>query len=387
MVRPLLITVTATVIAFPAAAQVPTRDVAAPTATFAEPFTRIMGLRELSDGRVVISDMTERHVSILDFDAGSMRQIGRTGGGPGEYESPGGLIALPDDATMLVDFGNMRVGLITSAGRLTDTWPMMSGEGGLRNPSGADTDGNLYYSSMGSISLGRGSNIEIPDSSPVYRWDLEHDTTEPIASLFADRATSGEPIRLSRSGGAMRISGVSLRPFRRQDGWAVAPDGSVAVVRATEYRVEWHRPTGMTRGPVIDYEPVRIDQAEKEAWAEARSNMSAMFSVASSSTSSGGGGMRMQMPRPDLDEVEFPETKPPFGDNAVHISPNGRLWVERLQRHDADRPLYDVFDERGQLIERIRLPAGRDVVGFGNNTIYAVMTDESDLQWLERYEI
>ncbi len=93
------------------------------------------------------------------------------------------------------------------------------------------------------------------------------------------------------------------------------------------------------------------------------------------------------MPEPDLDEVDFPEHKPPFPASGVQTTPEGKVWVLRHQRaRDETRPLYDVFDGSGQLIRRVQLPEGRRLVGFGDGVLYAVATDEDDLQWLERYE-
>jgi len=47
--------------------------------------------------------------------------------------------------------------------------------------------------------------------------------------------------------------------------------------------------------------------------------------------------------------------------------------------------VFDVFDRGGTRIEQVRLPADRQLVGFGPGVVYAVWTDADDLQWLERY--
>ena len=93
----------------------------------------------------------------------------------------------------------------------------------------------------------------------------------------------------------------------------------------------------------------------------------------------------MNMPRPDIDEVDFPDYMPPFGTSAVRITPDGEVWVQRTQPSSEQRPLFDVFDESGNRVRQVRLPAGRELVGFGSRWVYAVAVDEDDLQWLERY--
>jgi hypothetical protein len=48
-------------------------------------------------------------------------------------------------------------------------------------------------------------------------------------------------------------------------------------------------------------------------------------------------------------------------------------------------PVYDVFGVDGRLVRRVSFPAKTKLVGFGQGTVYAVRTDEDDLQYLERY--
>ena len=183
--------------------------------------------------------------------------------------------------------------------------------------------------------------------------------------------------------GRISLAGFRQRPFSPGDAWAAMPDGRVAVARATTYRMDWYRNGVSTAGPTIQYDPIRINQAEKEAWAEGQANQHGMFV-----TGGGGraGGRTLEMPRPDPDEVDFPDYKPPFPVSAVRATPDRQIWVERYQRHNEDRALFDVFGDRGELVKQVRLPAGRRLVGFGDGVLYAVMTDEDDLEWLERYE-
>lgn len=75
-------------------------------------FSLIRGLRELPDGRVLVTDWTEEVLSVADFRTGAVRQIGRKGPGPLEYRLPGALIALPGDSTLMLDEGNSRFAII-----------------------------------------------------------------------------------------------------------------------------------------------------------------------------------------------------------------------------------------------------------------------------------
>jgi hypothetical protein len=79
---PILATLAALTFAGAAGSQnVPTRTLAKPDAEFSEPFTAIGNVRELSDGRVVVNDATEKTLQLLDFSSGKISAIGREGEG------------------------------------------------------------------------------------------------------------------------------------------------------------------------------------------------------------------------------------------------------------------------------------------------------------------
>ena len=100
--------------------------------------------------------------------------------------------------------------------------------------------------------------------------------------------------------------------------------------------------------------------------------------------SRGGGGRAIRMPRPDPDDQDWPEFKPPFPRGGVSATPEGTIWVQRHVPF-GEQPAYDVFDEHGVRVRQVILPAGRRLVGFGPGKVYLINVDEDDLQWLETY--
>ena len=76
----------------PAIAQHPVEVSLEPSRTFtSEPFSRVRGVQELPDGRVLVADQDEKALYRIDFLSQERITLGRQGGGPGEYESPVGL--------------------------------------------------------------------------------------------------------------------------------------------------------------------------------------------------------------------------------------------------------------------------------------------------------
>jgi hypothetical protein len=90
-------------------------------------------------------------------------------------------------------------------------------------------------------------------------------------------------------------------------------------------------------------------------------------------------------PRPNIDEQDWPEVKPPFVASSPRTSPEGELWIEVSQPASVQTELWDVIDARGRRIRQVVLPEGRRLVGLGEGTVYTVRRDADDLEWLERY--
>jgi hypothetical protein len=94
----------------------PERSLGEPAGRFAQPFTRISGLRELADGRVIVADQSEKRVVLLDSAWSAARTIARQGQGPLEYSFPAAVIAYPGDSTLISDLLQRRLLLLDPAG-------------------------------------------------------------------------------------------------------------------------------------------------------------------------------------------------------------------------------------------------------------------------------
>ena len=234
-----------------------------PVASFPHEFSAVRGLLELPDGRLLVADGLGQALMVVKLGEATADTIGRTGQGPEEYRQPDGLYALPGGAILLVDLGN---------GRLTDlgpdlsfgaTMPLSQGDpavGGMtfRIPQDVDGAGRVYYQGRGAMSPGS----PLPDSGAVLRWDRDGDVTDTVAVVKLQAMS-----RTSSGGLRNRQVSISPVPLSPQDGWAVARDGRVAVVRSSPYRVDWVKTDGsVLQGPAVDYRPVRIGGDAKIAW-------------------------------------------------------------------------------------------------------------------------
>jgi hypothetical protein len=130
-------------------AQQPVR-IGKPDGEFAEPFSQIVSVRELSDGRLLVADPREKIVQLIDFAAGMAIRIGREGSGPGEYQHPQRIIALPGDTSAIYDAANIRYVIILPDGktgptfRLEDLVSSGLGRPGGTAPRGTDARGRFF---------------------------------------------------------------------------------------------------------------------------------------------------------------------------------------------------------------------------------------------------
>ena len=362
-------------------------------ASFAEAFGMVGGIRELRDGRILVADPLGQALMVINMQAGTADTIGRVGGGPGEYKQPDGVFALPGDSTLLVDLGNGRLTVLAPDLSFVETMPIAQGQpqagGGMRGgmagmnvvlPRGVDGQGRIYFQALG---MGMRPGSQLPDSAAIMRWDRATGAFEQVGQVKLEER------RLERSGSGNRQNMMMRQtPLSPQDGWGVSLSGRVAAARSDGYFLEWIEPDGgRVRGDQVPFRPVRIRQAEKERWVEGRSSSGLMIRAEigtggpSMSFGRGGGGGGGSS---SVDDFDWPDVMPAFAAGGVRVTPEGDAWVRRSVPAGGDA-VFDVFGADGQLKERITLPTGRRIAGFGPERVYVVRNDEFDLQWLERY--
>jgi hypothetical protein len=362
----------AAVLVAPLAAQdVPRRPLGRPAATFPEPVSNPVGFRALDDQRVIVADPLEGAVSLLDFHAGTVTRIGRQGEGPGEYGMPGQLFAA-GDTTFMLDMGNRRLLAITADGRiLANSVPLSHPSGAPILPRGVDAQGRVYFDFAGIAMPGLQESART-GRAPLIRWDRKATRFDTVATVQFPPMTPAGPgeVRVLMGGGA----------YQPRDDWTVLPDGRIGLARATEYRVEWLGAATPVVGPAVKYDPVKVGDDEKNAWADQVATRGMVVEVRDGQRRTG------RPPRPDIAKMTWPDVMPPFtGTRAVLAAPNGELWVRRAQPARAPGTLYDVFDGRGRLVRQVTLDGNRVVIGFGPGSVFVARTDEDDLQWIERY--
>lgn len=327
-------------------------------------FTRIVGVRELSDGRVLIADGGDTRLVVADLAHNTTAPIGRQGGGPGEYTSLGPLLVLGGDSSLMAD-RSARRWLLLDRDRIVSTLPPDA-------PALVATNGSLIGADRYGFVLGTRSSPPPTGSSVIGRKDSVAGVRVALASGTADTV-----LRLRRPPARMniqtdpkgRLTSVSINrpPFSIGEEAFVFPDGWLAVARLDPYRLDWRSPDGRwIHGPPLPFAEVKLDARERQAYIDRRTRES---------------GKPLSL-APD---EEWPATIPPFQASPLVGLPDGNVLVARTPTADHPESWYDWVDRRGRLIAQLRLPANQRLAAVGQRGAYVVTTDDDGIQRLERH--
>ena len=85
---------------------------------------------------------------------------------------------------------------------------------------------------------------------------------------------------------------------------------------------------------------------------------------------------------------EIPDFIPPTRLGSMKLDFDGNLWIPPTTTRDAQGGLlYDVVNRKGEVIERVQLPAGRGIAGFVPGGRVVLRVSEGDKVALELAKI
>lgn len=391
MVNPFAMVVLALALAPALEAQTPTRTLSKPDFTLDETFTSVTGLRELSDGRLIIADGREKTLRAFDPRTGSSTAVGREGSGPLEWSMVSRLYAMPGDSTLMEDSFNDRYFLVGPDAKPVGTFR-------LPDASPAVYARLIGYGGRGQMIFERERSSGEPGPragavgiADILRFDRATQRLDTIGRLDKPK---GE-VSFARTLSGSQVQLVTNMPLAALDLAVVAPDGRVAIVRGGEYRVDWFQNGRLTRGPAASAPRIRVTQAEREAFLKSQVRTGSIVtrvqgapaSTSGSASPRASGAIVVPPSALEMPDATWPDYKPPFLANGAMSDREGRVWVLRTRAHDDPIPTYDVFDGGGRLVERVVLPKGTRLVGFGVGTVYLARPDEDELLTVERYSL
>jgi hypothetical protein len=335
------------------------------TGSVNDEFHRIISVRELSDGKVLIADAGDQRLVVADIRTGTVQPVSTRGSGPGEYERVLTLYATRGDTTQMPDGARSRW-LVLDRDRVLQTLGRTAVTEAFREYS------NGLLGMDATFLLMRGDPPPAPnvtyevgpgDSLPLLRLARSTGTVDTVTALR--RAPLRRIVTQGRSPGEFFRRTVDFAWSGLGETAAICSDGWIAIVRWEPYRVDWRAPDGRwIHGAPIPYHRVRVTDREKNTYT---ARVSAQFID--------------NVPM----ELEWPTEIPPQGVGRPMCAPDGRVFVSRSITADRDYPLFDIVDRHGALVERLALAANQQLIGFGTASAYVVARDSVDLQRLSRY--
>lgn len=335
-----------------------------PGDTLPEGFTRIVGLTELKDGRLLVADGREQRLVVADLRSGAAAPIGAHGAGPGEYTFVAAPLPFGNDSAYMIDVLARRIHLLVGD-RISAT---LASDAPLVRASvarGVDV--------VGSLSRDRLLAISRPDLTGARRRGGGTDSlalsivassgaVDTIAMLKAPPNTYAPTTNIKGE-----LTKVILRrpPYTVGEDAVTFADGWIALVRLEPYRVEWRRPDGSWLvGSRLETTRTRLGAREK-----------ALFFQENPTWARHGDELKGW-------PAYVPAIHSEFG---VLPGPDGTVIVRRNRTADEPLPRYDFIDRSGRLIARVRVSARERIVAAGRSAIYTAVSDDDDVQRLVRH--
>jgi len=415
----------------------PLRRLGAAVAT-SDALGAVAAIQALPGGKLLVNDPSRRQLVLLDSN---MKQIavvadttpatkaayGTRGGGLLPFRGDSALFVDPNSLSMLVIDPAGKIARIMAAPRANDVIFLLGGPQG--NP-GFDAKGRLVYRAQ-SFGPPRGGAAGqplqppvIPDSVPLVRYDL---LTRKLDTAAFVRSPAPKFNIVQNERGVSMTS--TINPLPEVDDWAVLPDGTIAIVRK-DYHVDYVDANGQkTSAPKIPFDWQRLNDSAKTAIIDSAKARMARARAAGP----GGGGFVVTREGPGGNDVvagaggpgggpgagapvmvfrtermeggppprggapgtgtlpasppplsfvepsELPDYQPAFTTGSVRADRAGKLWVRIFSSQQSNTgPEYDVIDRTGKLVDRVALPAGTTIAGFGpDGTVYLGVRDAS----------
>lgn len=427
--------------AVPLAAQAPAvRLISAPDAKSKPEFTYVPAVRQLPNGALLVNDVVKRQLTLLDpslanativadSGAGAVNSYGIRGGGLIAYLADSSLFVDPAGLSMFVIDPQGKIARVASIPRSQDAG--MIGSNMVSSP-GFDCKGRLVY--RGGLTLIRpaarqsgGAFVppDFPDSSAIVRVDLASRKLD-TAAFYKIPHTK---LKMEQGEGGRVTMTNETNPLPLVDDWAVLSDGSIAIVRGQDYHVDLVNPDGgITSAAKIPFDWQHLSDDDKVAFLDSATKAAEAARAAAANAppgsspivgggdgggaprmvinmqvgggggGGGGGGLGQRIMAsgalpggaalPPIDFVpasDLPDYRPVFGPGGVKADLDDNLWVRTSAvRQGSAGLIYDVINHGGELIDRVQIPAGRQIVGFGKGGVVYMLARDGASSWIER---
>ncbi|MES2305268.1 MAG: 6-bladed beta-propeller [Gemmatimonadota bacterium] len=357
------------VIAVPVAAQTPAKWRLVPEVTYgaadesAGELSDVRGIEVAKNGNVLVLDYKAQAVKLFAPDGKFIRNIGRGGGGPAEYETPNGFTRAPDGTIWINDPGNNRVTILREDGTLVKTMPRDVHTYGFIWDGKFDRQGRLM----------QGVSAPPPRGYRLQRTNYltgQADSLVPRGcvppEVVADTRPSSYSFR-SKTGGGTTM-GIPFTPDMMK---VVHPAGYIWCAYGSTYTV--YR-IGLEKGDTLG-----VIRGEAPALPIPASVRDAAIANIKEIASKYG--------EPNYSPAGIPTSYPRL--HELQIDDRDRIWVG-LTPVGTPEARYDVYSADGKLVAKASIPSrlkGYLSFVFRGDKLYALAQDADDVPLVMRFRI
>lgn len=394
----------------------------------------VNNIRALPGGRVLVNDMLNRRVVLLDSTLSLVKVVADTTPATGNAygSSIGNLIPFRGDSTLFVDAQSLSMLVIAPNGDVARVMSVPRSQDAAILAS----SGGVYYSNGHLVYRGRpalqfrqtsanGGPPQIPtlpDTMPIVRVNLQTRAVDTVAYM---KVPTTRTTMTTTEDGKLQPS-IEINPLPVVDEWAVTANGDIAVLRGRDYHVDWVGADGARRASgkiAFDWKRMTdedkaqlIDSVRAIRERQAAANpgqgqdIARAFGSAMTAGGPGGGGgaapqvvMRFEMRGGEggaggpvrapqviapaytyVSPSDLPDYQPPFFANSLRPDADGNLWVLTIPtKPQPAGSVYDVINAQGEAVERVHVPEGRTIVGFGPGGVVYLVARTDDKVVLE----
>lgn len=400
------------------------RQLAPAVATTSDSIGAVTNVRALPGGRLLINDIASRRVLLLDSTMKVISVVAdSTPSTANAYgPRPGSLIAYRGDSTLFVDPASLSMLVIDPQGKLGRTMSVPRAQDAMMLSVGLGayySNGHLVYRGMPQVQMrmagapgaGGAPQVEVPDSMSIVRVNLQSRVLDTVGFVKIPRT---RPI-ISRQDDKISVS-IEINPLPVIDEWVTTSNGDIAILRGKDFHVDWVGADGQRRSsPKVDFDWKRMTDDDKAKLVDSVSKIlekqftsgsaggnalqAGFQSMMGGGAASGpapqvqmrfemrggdgaGGPVRApQMTQPKLTVVsasELPDYQPPFFANSARADLDGNIWIQTIPtKPQPAGVVYDILNKDGKAIDRVLIPEGRTILGFGPNGVVYLAVRET----------
>lgn len=298
-------------------------------------FASIAGVDLARDGRLFVLDGINKKIRIFDSAGKLLTELGRTGQGPGEWNTPFMIKLVSDDEIMVADAGNRKIIYLDPQGNMTRELSYARNMGLIKLQ---ERNGQYWAAEMGV----EGNSI----AYTISRYDAGFNRLVKFDTLLKP----------------LPIGGNKINPFEMYFEFCLDSRGNLIYGLSSAYEIKCFNPEGkLFRIIRKEYRPRPITEKDRQE-------------ILSQLPETAGVNLK--------EMLAFPDYFPPFG--AFLIDEADRLYVRTFETGVAPHwNTWDVFDSDGRFIARAEMP--ENTILIKGDKLCAVEKDEEDYQYLCLY--